>query len=94
METLTPVIIIVLLLINLFLFYLIIQSATKSKQLSRNSDAQLKVLIEIALNQGIPINKLANEIEVYKNNKIKEATGKYNSGKMTKAELLNLKENL
>lgn len=94
MDMFTILIVIALLVISLLVFYFLIQSATKSKQVVLNSDAQLKVLIEIALNAGVPASKIENEIQLYKSNKIKAATKKYNDGKITKAELLNLTETL
>jgi hypothetical protein len=50
--------------INLFIFYSIIRTATNSKALLRNSNAQLRVLIETASATGVSVEKIHYEITI------------------------------
>ena len=73
MTTETLLLSLIALAITYLFFHYLIQSATKSKEISKNSAAQLKVLIEMALASGVPSNKIENEIAVSNQNTAKQA---------------------
>ena len=59
----TAIIIIVAFIINLVIIYNIIQSATKSNQLLNLNRAQVELLMEMALKNGVEPHKVREIIE-------------------------------
>jgi hypothetical protein len=58
---------------NFLIIYLIIVGATKSTSLLRNSNAQLRVIIEMALAAGVSPEKIQYEMDINQSGILKQA---------------------
>ncbi len=83
-----------LFVINLFIFYTIIKSATKSKAILKNSTMQLKVLIEMAIVAGVPAENMEYEIRSIKQPIIDQTMKDFDNGNISKEQMTRIQTNL
>lgn len=92
MSTQILLIIAIATIINLFVLYLIIQSATRSKRIAEAQEHQLKVLIEIALASGVNKDAIEVPLNYYGYAMVRKAEKEYTAGKITHDALRQIKQ--
>lgn len=91
-ELTTYMIIVIAAALTFIIFYQIVKSATKSKQLLQNSNMQLNVLVQMALKNGVDESLLGKEIEKVDLFNYAKVYGEFSNGKITRDEHLKYKE--
>lgn len=92
MNTSTLLIVAIASVFNFIILYLIVQSATRSKQISEIQEHQLKVLIEIALASGVDEEKIIAPLSYYGSTVIRKAQKLFYDGKLPHSDFEKLKQ--
>lgn len=81
-------------LLNIIISYQVIMGATKAKKLLKCSNAQLKVLIELALASGVPKEKIKYEIKICEKSALEQAINDRYNNLITPDELEKIKSEI